>query len=706
MPPLVAIIILNCNQAAYTLDCLDSLSRLQYPGYRVLVVDNGSEADDAGRVVEKFPDVSVLCLPENLGVAGGRNAGLREGLEWRPRYVVFLDNDTLVAPDLLNHLVERAESDPRIGAVQPKIYYADPPDRICSVGGEFYPRISHYRHPGSGRRGSGRRQPAEVDWLSGCATMARASMFSHVGFLDETYSPYCHEDVDWSLRLRRAGYKLIIEPAAVVWHRVSCQAAASPEKLRNQAKGHVLFLRFHTRAFDLPLSVAWLALHVGRRYLLPALARRDWQSVGAVCSGIRAGLQQAKIPIEFARGGVHAVAGRAERARNPRRPRVLLLGTLGPADSGPACVYETLLQSRFAQRFEVNFLDLQLSRHLSDFERIRPGKMFRVLWLLLLTGWNLWRRHPDIVCLPLATNRNAFLKDSLFLWIAAGFSVPTIILEHGTHIPALYRRSGRLMRWWMRATLRHATGCIVLAERLRFNFEQFLEEERITAVHLGIAPFSGYSPEPAARTSGPRVLFLSALLAIKGVKVLLEALPRVLATRPDLRCIVAGGWGRDRDQLQPWVEAFLANHHLEDAVEITGPVAGGRKSELLRQADIFVFPTLADSYGIVLLEAMRAGVPIVASRVGAIPEIVVDGLNGLLCEPGDSDQLAEKILELADDPELRAKMRQNNLQRFRDYFTAEKFAERMIRVFESVLGEAVREAKQDTRKRLLGAAGR
>ena len=301
MNELVAAIVLNWNQARYTRDCVASLQQIDYPCYRILVVDNGSTDDSLRRVAQEFPGVAFLWLKQNLGVAGGRNAGLRLALQWQPEYVLLLDNDTVVAPDFLARLVALMRVDARVAAVQPKICFADPPSRICSVGGKLYPRISYYRHPGSGEIDSGEvRQPAEIDLVSGCASLARASVLHDVGMLDETYSPYGPEDMDWSLRVRSAGYRLMAEPSAVVWHRVSSLAQGSPDKIRNLARGHVLFLRMHTKPFDLPLSIAWISFHMFRRHLFPALARRDWLSSAAVFRGVWEGLRQQRHPIELA----------------------------------------------------------------------------------------------------------------------------------------------------------------------------------------------------------------------------------------------------------------------------------------------------------------------------------------------------------------------------------------------------------------------
>jgi GT2 family glycosyltransferase len=694
---LVVAIVLNHNQASYTRECLASLCRVDYPQIRVLVVDNGSRDNSLREVTSEFPEVDFLWLSENLGVAGGRNAGLRRALGEDPEYILFLDNDTLVAPGFLSSLVARIETDSRIGGVQPKILFTDPPDRICTVGGKLHRRISHYRHPGSGHPDvPGVQHPAEIDIVSGCAGLFRSAVFDAIGLLDETYSPYCHEDVDWSLRMRLAGYRLVSEPMAVIWHRVSTHAQASASKLMQLAKGHILFLRFHTKWYDLPVSLLWVSFHISRRYLLPAAVRGDWESVGAIASGIQMGVSQKPRAIEkpTSRARSEPMTEASSPARLQSRKKVFLIGVLGPFDSGPTRVYETLLRSQFAEYFQVRFLDLRFAANVADFEKVRTRKFLRLVRYLLITFYGLLRERFSALCIPLSTNRNAFLKDSLFAWMGFLFNVPVVILEHGTNIPALYEKSGKIVQWCMRATLKRTAKCLVLADCLKFNFEPFLPANRVESVYLGIDDLNiGDRQEYSSSADRVTVLYLSTLVESKGILVLLESISEVAKTRQNIHFIVAGGWGRDEALVRARVDKWLSDPTLKSRVSFIGPVQGMTKARALLDADVFILPTLVDTAPLVVLEAMRAGLPIISTDVGAIPEIVLDGQNGLICAKGNPGQLAEKIRYLADRPELRKQMSQNNFQRFDNLFTTDKFACRMIDVFESVFGETDKETQ-------------
>ena len=125
--PRVGIIILNWNGIADTVECLESVKKITYPKYDVVLVDNGSTGDDAEVLKEKYGDyIHLLCNSENLGFAGGVDVGLRYAMGTiHPAYFLLLNNDTVVAPDFLDELVKVAESDETIGIVGPRIYYYD-----------------------------------------------------------------------------------------------------------------------------------------------------------------------------------------------------------------------------------------------------------------------------------------------------------------------------------------------------------------------------------------------------------------------------------------------------------------------------------------------------------------------------------------------------------------------------------------------------
>ena len=217
--PLVVVIVLNWNGRDLTLDCLDSLLAVQTraAAMSVLVVDNASNDDSVEATRARYGDaVEILVTPENLGFAGGNNAGIEHALARGADYVLLLNNDTLVAPDLIDHLLAPFALDAATGVTDPMIYYAEPRDQIWFAGGEISPARGIARHIGIRERDRGQYDaPRDVDYVTGCALMTSRVLIDRIGSLDPGYRAY-FEDADFCTRARRAGYSLP-STSSVIW---------------------------------------------------------------------------------------------------------------------------------------------------------------------------------------------------------------------------------------------------------------------------------------------------------------------------------------------------------------------------------------------------------------------------------------------------------------------------------------------------------
>jgi GT2 family glycosyltransferase len=223
--PEAAIVILNWNNAPDTIECLESVSRLDYPNYRVLVVDNGSTDGSVGLIRAAHPNVKIIETGENLGYAGGNNFGIRHVLRSGADFVFIVNNDVIVAPDCLSRLVTAAQHETLAGLIGPKVYHRERPDHIQSAGIVLDASFrSHHR--GLNELDTGQFNTIdEVDAIVGCAIFARRDALLHIDLLDPSYFMY-HEDIDWCCRARKAGYKVLYVPHGEVWHRDSQIRAA------------------------------------------------------------------------------------------------------------------------------------------------------------------------------------------------------------------------------------------------------------------------------------------------------------------------------------------------------------------------------------------------------------------------------------------------------------------------------------------------
>ena len=235
--PAIAVIVLTWNGRDLTLDCLDSLAKVTTPGVRVIVVDNASSDGTAAAIAARFgPRVTVVSNPSNLGYAAGNNAGIRRALDGGADFILLLNNDTVVDPAAVGELARGLAETPGAGVAGAKTYYFTPPDRIWFAGGEVSLWRGTARHIGIRETDRGQHDaPRDVDYVSGCALMARREVFQAIGMLDESYRAY-FEDTDFCMRAARAGFRIRYVPTAKVWHRISASTGGQLSRRKAVAK--------------------------------------------------------------------------------------------------------------------------------------------------------------------------------------------------------------------------------------------------------------------------------------------------------------------------------------------------------------------------------------------------------------------------------------------------------------------------------------
>lgn len=284
--PKVSIILLNLNAYKDTSECLGSLAEVRYPNFEVIVVDNGSTDDSSERLQNEFPCIKALRSEENVGFAEGNNLGIRQALEDGADYVLLLNNDTVVDPDFLTHLIKMGEANPRIGVLGPKIFYFSDPARIWYAGGKVGYLTARCQHLGLGKLdGDGKfMQPAETFFVTGCALTVKAGVIREVGLLDPGLFVYW-EDADFCSRVREAGYQCMFVPEARIWHKIarttgSRSAFSLYLSTRNQ-------LTWVARHFPLHSKIAAFPYALLRRAAIMVYLALKGGPVGAVWAGVQ-----------------------------------------------------------------------------------------------------------------------------------------------------------------------------------------------------------------------------------------------------------------------------------------------------------------------------------------------------------------------------------------------------------------------------------
>jgi GT2 family glycosyltransferase len=216
--PSVTVVILNTNRRNDTLECLQSLSNSTYPNLSIIVLDNASDDGSVEAIQTLFPEVQLVSLTENKGYAGNNNVGVELAIQGGAEWIYVLNEDTLQAHDCIALLVQAGESDPQVGIVGPMVYHHDEPRVIQSAGGLM---DSHWRswHSGQNQDDQGQfSQVRSVQWISGCALMIRRETVEQIGLIDERFF-YYQEEIEWCLRARQAGWKILHVPQARLWHK-------------------------------------------------------------------------------------------------------------------------------------------------------------------------------------------------------------------------------------------------------------------------------------------------------------------------------------------------------------------------------------------------------------------------------------------------------------------------------------------------------
>jgi glycosyltransferase involved in cell wall biosynthesis len=237
--------------------------------------------------------------------------------------------------------------------------------------------------------------------------------------------------------------------------------------------------------------------------------------------------------------------------------------------------------------------------------------------------------------------------------------IPYIVWGQGSDV---YLPNG-LVKLTSKTVIKNADSAIALTEDMKRVMQDIYNRD-IAVVPNGIE--LGVNVEkPHVRIleeTYKRILFVGRLHPVKGVRYLIQAMQLIHESHPETKLILVGD-GEERDYLED-----LTDHlGIRECVDFVGEVPHERIIDYLDHADVFVLSSLSESFGIVLLEAMACGLPIVATRVGGIPEIIEDGVNGYLVNPGDYQELSERIQLLLRDEASTAEMSKNNRQKATGY---------------------------------------
>jgi len=360
---------------------------------------------------------------------------------------------------------------------------------------------------------------------------------------------------------------------------------------------------------------------------------------------------------------------------------ILFLLHCPPPVHGSSIVGQSIKNSsKINNYFECRFINLLVSKTINDTGKTGFFKIIRFIgvWNKLIT--ELFKKKPDLCYLALTATGVAFYKDVLLIALLRFAQVKRIYHLHNKGIGQ--QHYNKINKFLYRFVFKDA-DVILLSNALYHDIKSFVPDSRVSICPNGIEDaFPDFVPRFIEIKSKIKIIFLSNLIESKGIFVLLDACSLLQQKDIDFECDFIGAEGnvsisefnKKVNQLQ-----------LNSKVHFLGKKYGKEKNNIFANADIFAFPTYYSNecFPLVLLEAMSAGLPVVSTFEGGIPDIVQVGVTGFLVPQRDSIALSIQLEQLISNPQLRIKMGNAARKKFESEYKLENFEHRLIEILDS-----------------------
>ena len=362
------------------------------------------------------------------------------------------------------------------------------------------------------------------------------------------------------------------------------------------------------------------------------------------------------------------------------KKRILICGILPPPTFGHSMLYQMLMRSRFTGHFNVTFLNMSFWTYGKN-KRVTVDKLYKLVKYYVQFIWIVLSKRPDFILYNISFYKMPFLKDVLFCFTGKLLGCRYVIHDMGRYVRELYATSSKRTKKILELYLKWASASIIQGEGVRSAYDGLINPKKLWVVPGCVEDTRSWESPRWEKNGKINVLYFSFLSRDKGIFTAFSAVRKVLAQNSVVSFHFAGPVESDavQEDLNLLLKQYPENAHYYGYIEDPK-----KRTECFRNADVFIFPTSRETFGLVLLHAMAEQLPIVASVEGCIPEIIQEGENGFLIEKENDGQLAEHILRLANNANLRRTIGEANRQKFLNSYSLDEYGRKMIETFEGI----------------------
>ena len=700
--PLVSVVVCTYNRARYLARCLDSLEQQKYPYFEIIVV-NGPSTDETEKILKKYVNVSIVNQQKLNGISIARNLGIRAG---HGEIIAFIDDDAVADENWIKSLVEG---------------YTD--DSVGGVGGLVYgPNKLHYQFdngvinrcgiPTAIRDGNRKLKNGEFPIIMGTNSSFRKCVLNLVGGYNP-YFKYYHDESDLCVRIAKRGYNIVYRKDAFVIH--------------DMVEGHNRRSSYDLNWYEIMKNVIYFILSNFNDEFLsytirPACALVWWLNY-FMCVYFKNDISLVQLLSIYLRLIQGAVSGYLDGLSRKSEQNALVNNNTGNnlmkvcllsqeysgCCGGGVCRYtydlahglskigvEVHVISKSEKNINYDYLDGNVFVH--KIVSISPNALN--LYSMDISEKNLAYSYSACLKIMELIDKNGIQLVEAPLWDAEGFAFSLV-----KNIPLVVRvetplfkvseiekwqitRDLQLANWMEGEAIRRADKIIAISKAIGelISDHHVISKEKIEYCPLGIRlPAKEILPVFDEKTANFEILFVGRLEKRKGIETLLKAALLVADKIPDVQFNIVGkdtNSAPNGGSYKQFLLDGIGKKYLKN-IKFIGYVDDAELNYYYKKCSIFLAPSLYESFGLIYLEAMAWGKPVIGCNVGGVPEVIDDAVTGILVPPGDEIFLANAILSLSDK-KLRNKFGNNGRKLVEDAFTIDKMVERTCEIYRKI----------------------